>query len=51
MNGLELLRGGFFPQFHAAPEASLFFLYGCAMALVFFGLALHVRFAERMVAQ
>lgn len=51
MNGLELLRAGFFPQFHAAPEASFLFLYTCAMVLVFFGLALHVRFAERMVAQ
>lgn len=51
MNGLELLRAGFFPQFHAAPQASLSFLYGCAMTLVLFGLALHVRFAERMVAQ
>jgi len=51
LNGLEMLRSGFFPQFHAAPEASLFVLYAFALVLVFFGLALHVRFAERMVAQ
>jgi capsular polysaccharide transport system permease protein len=51
LHGLELIRGSFFPQFHAAPEASFLMLYGFALVLVFFGLALHVRFAERLVAQ
>jgi capsular polysaccharide transport system permease protein len=51
LNGLEMLRAGFFPQFHAAPEAGLSYLYGFALTAVFFGLALHVRYAERMVAQ
>lgn len=51
LNGLEMLRAGFFPQFHAAPEAGLSYLYAFALTAVFFGLALHVRYAERMVAQ
>lgn len=51
LNGLEVLRAGFFPQFHPAPEASLLYLYGVTMVLVFFGLLLHVRFAERLVAK
>jgi capsular polysaccharide transport system permease protein len=51
LNGLEMLRAGFFPQFHAAPEAGLSYLYAFALTALFFGLALHVRYAERMVAQ
>jgi capsular polysaccharide transport system permease protein len=51
LHGLEMLRAGFFPQFHAAPEAGLSYLYGFALVVVFFGLALHVRYAERIVAQ
>jgi capsular polysaccharide transport system permease protein len=51
LHGLEILRDGFFSQFHAAPEASLSYLYGFALIAVFFGLALHVRFAQRMVTQ
>jgi capsular polysaccharide transport system permease protein len=51
IHGLESLRGGFFPRFHAAPEASLPYLYGFALLTIFFGLALHVRFADRLVAQ
>lgn len=51
LHGLEMLRAGFFPQFHAAPGASLGYLYGVSMTLVFFGLALHVRYSEKLVAQ
>lgn len=51
LHGLESLRAGFFSRFHAAPEASLLYLYGFALVLIFFGLALHVRFSERLVAQ
>lgn len=51
MHGIELVHAGFFPQFHAAPEASLMYVWGFALVTVFFGLALHVRFAERMVEQ
>jgi capsular polysaccharide transport system permease protein len=51
LHGLEMLREGYFGQYHAAPEADLSYLYGVSTLLVFFGLALHVRFAKRMVAQ
>lgn len=51
LHGLEMLRAGFFRQFHAAPQAGLSYLYGFALTAVFFGLALHVRYARRMVAQ
>jgi capsular polysaccharide transport system permease protein len=51
LHGLELLRGGYFAQFHMAPEASLSYLYGFALIVIFFGLALQVRFANRLVAQ
>jgi capsular polysaccharide transport system permease protein len=49
MNGLELIRGGFFPQYQVAPEASLSYLFGFALVTIFFGLALHVRYAEKLV--
>lgn len=51
LHGLELLRSGFFAQYHMAPEASFSYLYGFAAATIFLGLALHVRFADRLVAQ
>ena len=50
-HGIELLRDGFFPLYHAAPEANFSFLFGFALVSVFFGLALHVRFADRLRAQ
>lgn len=50
-NGLELIRAGFFPYYHAAPEADLAYLYGFALVVVFLGLALQVRYAMRLRAQ
>ena len=50
-HGIELLRDGFFPLYHAAPEANFAYLFGFALTSVFFGLALHVRFADRLRAQ
>lgn len=50
-HGLELLRGGFFPLYHAAPEANLAFLYAFALVSIFFGLALQVRFAQQLRAK
>lgn len=44
-HGIELLRSGFFPQYHAAPEANLGFLFAFALVSIAFGLALQVRFA------
>lgn len=49
-HGIELVRSGFFSLYHMAPEASLGFLYGFALITVFFGLALQVRFASRLMA-
>jgi capsular polysaccharide transport system permease protein len=50
-HGVELVRSGFFPLYHKAAEADLNYLYGFALVLVFFGLALHVRFTTRLMAQ
>lgn len=50
-HGLELLRSSFFPIYHAAPEANFGYLYAFAVVSIFLGLALHVRFAERLRAQ
>ncbi len=51
MHGLELLRSGFFVNYPLAPEASASYLYGFALVTIFLGLALHVRFADRMAEQ
>ena len=50
-HGLEAMRLGFAPYYHAAPELSLSYLYGVALGCVFLGLALHRRFARRLVTQ
>jgi len=50
-HGLELLRGSFFPVYHAAPEANFGYLYGFALASIFLGLALHARFAQKLRAK
>lgn len=50
-HGLEALRLGFADYYHAAPELSLPYLHGCALALLFFGFALQVRFQQRVVSQ
>ena len=50
-HGLEAIRLGFAPYYHAAPELSLSYLYGAALGSVFLGLALHRRFAMRLVTQ
>ncbi len=50
-HGLEALRLGFAPLYHAVPELSLLYLYGWALTLVFLGLVLQVRFQQSMVAR
>jgi capsular polysaccharide transport system permease protein len=50
-HGLEAARLGFAPYYHAAPELSLPYLYSCALVLLFFGLALHARFAKRLMTK
>jgi capsular polysaccharide transport system permease protein len=51
VHGLESARLAFAPYYHTLTDLSLAYLYGWALVLVFFGLALHVRFADRMVSQ
>lgn len=50
-HGLEAARLGFAPYYAAAEGTSIAYLYGFAVALIVLGLALHVRFANRLVAQ
>lgn len=50
-HGLEATRLAFAPYYHAIPELSVAYMYGFALVLIFLGLALHVRFANRMVMQ
>ncbi len=49
VHGLESARLGFAPYYHVVPEISVAYLYKWALVSVFFGLALQVRFAKRLV--
>lgn len=50
-HGLELIRYSFSPYYFAAPGISLAYLYGCALTLFVFGLALHRRYAIKLLTQ
>jgi capsular polysaccharide transport system permease protein len=50
-HGLEAARLGFAPHYHAIPELSIAYLYGFALGTLFLGLALHHRFARKLVTQ
>lgn len=50
-HGLEALRLGFAPHYHATEGLSLAYLFCFALVLMFFGLALHQRFAWRLAAR
>ena len=50
-HGLEEIRIGFVPDYHAVPGVSLGYLYTVAVASVFLGLVLYRRFALRLVMQ
>jgi capsular polysaccharide transport system permease protein len=50
-HGLEAVRLGFAPHYHAVPELSISYIYGFALVSIFLGLALHRRFAFRLVTQ
>lgn len=47
-HGLEAARLGFAPYYQAVPELDMGYMYGCALALIFLGLALHNRYAMRL---
>ena len=50
-HGLEVTRLAFAPYYNAVPETSLAYMYGFALVTIFFGLALHRRFAVRLVTE
>lgn len=50
-HGLEAVRLGFSPYYHAVPGMSISYLYGFALVSIFLGLALHRRFALRLLTQ
>jgi len=50
-HGLEALRGAFFADYHVAPELDLGYLAAWALIAIFLGLALHVRYAQRLLAR
>lgn len=49
IHGLEYLRLAFGEHYIAAPNLSLNYLYGCALCAILLGLALHRKFAARLV--
>lgn len=49
-HGVEGVRAGISDYYHHAPELSLGYLHGVAWCLLFFGLALQVRFRRRVVS-
>ncbi len=51
VHGLESARLAFAPYYHTITDLNLAYLYVWALVLVFFGLALQVRFAQRVVSQ
>lgn len=50
-HGLEATRLGFSSYYRSVPELSLGYLYVCALISVFFGLVLHQRFVQRLIAK
>ena len=50
-HGLEAARLAFAPHYHAVDGLSIFYMFGCALALIFSGLALQRRFATHLVTQ
>lgn len=49
-HGLEATRLAFSSTYHAVPELSIAYMYQVGLFLVFLGLALHARFASRLIA-
>ena len=50
-HGIEAARGAFASHYHVVAETSMPYFYGCALVILFFGLALHRRYASKMVTQ
>ena len=49
--GLEMVRQGYSPYYHAAPELNPEYLFAFALVTVFLGLALHRKFALRIITK
>lgn len=49
-HGIEGVRIGIAPMYHAVPELNLLYLHGFTLTLLLLGLALQVRFQRRLVA-
>lgn len=50
-HGMEVARHGVSDYYHAIPGVSLGYLYVCALAMLFLGLALHRHFALKLIEQ
>lgn len=48
LHALEILRAAYFSHYHLAAEASLAYVFEFALATVFLGLSLHLRFSQRL---
>jgi capsular polysaccharide transport system permease protein len=51
LHGVESARLAFAPYYQVAPETSLPYVYGFALVMIWFGLALQVRYAVRLASQ
>lgn len=51
VHGVELTRVGYANYYHGDPGLSMAYLYACALVLLFFGLALQLRFVQRLIAR
>lgn len=51
VHGIETIRTGFFPQYHTIPGVSMGYLLAFVMVTICLGLALHVRYATRVVTK
>lgn len=51
VHALEAARLGFSSGYHAFSDLDLSYVYACALVMIFLGLALQIRFSERLVSQ
>ncbi|MBX3670092.1 MAG: ABC transporter permease [Rhodocyclaceae bacterium] len=51
VHGVELVRKGFLPTYHSAPEISLSYLFATGLGSILFGLILYRRYAKELLMQ
>jgi capsular polysaccharide transport system permease protein len=51
VHGIEALRAGFMPTYRVPPDIELAYPLAAALALIFLGLAMHVRFRAKLIEQ